>query len=285
MEDLSGKPSKILGAAQHIPVDRGGDATTSFPADPPPIGDLLAVEAERKAAGKKLCGMCGNKAAGKNVWICTLSPAFKCACPAPEGACISFLKKPSVIRHLQRKKKGLPVPAGVKYFYYGRPAAHSGPYLGHSPHDHQGVVTVAWIEPSPGLLHLAFSFCSPEDRWCKTKGRDMALGRLLRPIVVPFLYSPQRTVYEATRAILSHDFGRLAALSPGTTMWGAVPSWTKRLAGRLVAGEKRDRRIKRFAEYSLSKIILGGCPGITASQYPLGIMAKMMADIASLGNG
>ena len=146
-------------------------------------------------------------------------------------------------RPLQEKKRGLPVPQGVRFLYYGRP----GP----------GVVTVAWIIPSPGILHLGFAFCSPGDKWCKIAGRDMALARLLHPLVMPFLYSPKRTVHETVRAVLTHDFMRLAALAPGATMWGAVPSWTRRLGARMEA-EQKDKTIvlKMLQRGSLGKWLI-----------------------------
>ena len=160
-------------------------------------------------------------------------------------------------RLLQEKKRGLPVPQGVKFLYYGRP----GP----------GVVTVAWIIPSPGILRLGFAFCSPGDKWCKIAGRDMALARLLHPLVMPFLYSPKRTVHETVRAVLTHDFQRVTALSPGATMLGTVPSWTKDLAKRLMVG------------YKLTWLRVPQPP--VGIELPLTIIAQMMRDIASLENG
>ena len=159
---------------------------------------------------------------------------------------------------LQEKKHGLPIPLGTKFIYIGKP----GP----------GVVTVAWISPAPGTLHLGFSFCSPKDRWCKATGRDMALARLIHPVAIPFLYSPKRTVHEVIRAVLSHDFGKLSALSPGATMWGSVPSWTKDLTKRLMAGTERDRRGTVTCLFPFPIPI------------PLKIIAHMMRDIAALGN-
>ena len=175
----------------------------------------------------------------------------------------------------QEKKRGLPVPPGVKFIYYGRP----GP----------GVVTVAWIEPSPGILHLAFSFCSPKDHWCKITGRDQTLARLLHPIVMPFLYSPKRTVHETVRAVLTHDFQRVTALSPGATMLGTVPSWTKNLAKRLMGGTERERRGRgKTLGEKLAWLRAHGLnlnPPPMEIKLPLTIIARMMRDIAALGNG
>ena len=200
-------------------------------------------------------------------------------------------------RPLQEKKKGLPVPPGVKLNYFGRPGPN---------HAHQGVVTVAWIEPSPGLLHLSFSFCSPGDKWCKITGRDMALARLLHPVVIPFLYSPKRTVHEVVRAVLTHDFIRIAALAPGATMLGSIPSWTKDLAKRLMGGTERERRGRgktlgeklawlRAQGLNLNPSSLTSFPFSIASldkffrpplevELPLTIITRMMRDIAALGN-
>ena len=163
---------------------------------------------------------------------------------------------------LQEKKCGLPVPPGVSLLYVGAPRGKTSKGVS----QHQGVVTVAWIESSPGTLHLAFAFCSPEDRWCKATGRDMALARLLHPLVMPFLYSPKRTVHETVRAVLTHDFMRLAALAPGATMLGMVPSWTKALVKRMAT--RRVSGIGRLFPFNIP--------------IPLNIIAHMMADIAKL---
>ena len=230
------------------------------------------------AAGKKLCGMCGGKAPGRE-WRCTrlidqssqgnyrplnrgVPGGYFYVCPNPDGNCPGFLKNPSVKRHSQPKKKGLPVPPGVKFIYIGAPR---GKTKKGSP-QHQGVVTVAWIEPSPGTLHLAFSFCSPKDRWCKATGRDMALARLLHPAVIPCLYSPKRTVHEVVRAVLTHDFMRIYTLAPGATMLGMVPSWTKALVKRMAT--RRVSGIGRLFPFNIP--------------IPLNIIAHMMADIAKL---
>ena len=229
------------------------------------------------ADAKKQCGLCGHRAVKE--WRCTeihksieYGEPANYSCPFKGGICPGFLKKPSVIRPPQPKKKGLPVPPGVKFLYFGRPAAHSGPYLGRSPHDHQGVVTVAWIESSPGTLVMGFSFCSPEDPWCKIAGRELAMKRLYEhPLVMPFLYSPKRTVHETVRAVLTHDFQRVTALSPGATMLGTVPSWTKNLAKRLMVS------------YKLTWLRVPQPP--VGIELPLTIIAQMMRDIASLENG
>jgi hypothetical protein len=185
----------------------------------------------------------------------------------------------------QPKKKGLPVPEGVKFLYFGRPESGS--------REHQGVVTVAWIESSPGILVMGFSFCSPADSWCKITGRKIAMKRLYEhPLVMPFLYSPKRTVQETVRAMLTHDFERLAGIAPGVTIWGTVPSWTKNLAKRLMDGTERDRRGKTLGEklawlraQGLNPDFLGGIYiAPPARDLLFNIMARMMRDIAALGN-
>ena len=177
---------------------------------------------------------------------------------------------------LQEKKCGLPVPPGVSLLYVGAPRGKTSKGVS----QHQGVVTVAWIESSPGTLHLAFAFCSPEDRWCKATGRDMALARLIHPLVIPFLYSPKRTVHEVVRAVLTHDFVRLAALFPRMTMRERVPSWTMRLGERI--GKTRVVAIYKLPG-SAAKII-ASLKEFEIKHLPLAIMAQMMRDIAALGN-
>lgn len=224
---------------------------------PPPVDGLLA-------AGKKLCGMCAAKAKAKGDWHCLNSywAPLPCPVPDPENGCKGFNKKPSVVRPDQFKKKSLPVPEGVTFFYFGRPKSGS--------RGHKGVVTMATITPEPGILHLSFSFCSPKDSWCKVTGRDMALARLLYPVVVPYLYSPKRTAREVARAVMTHDFKRLAGLTPGATMWGSVASWTKDLAKRV-----ETRRVSGISGLIPFKIPI--------PLVPLDILARMMADIAKLG--
>ena len=176
----------------------------------------------------------------------------------------------------QEKRRGLSVLPGVQFLYVGKP----GP----------GVVTVAWIESSPGTLVMGFSFCSPKDPWCKITGREIAMTRLYElPIVMPFLYSPKRTVHETVRAVLTHDFQRIIALSPGATMLGTVPSWTKDLAKRLMGGTEKDRRGRgktlgdKLAWLRAQGLNLSAPP--MEIELPLTIIARMMRDIASLGNG
>ena len=201
--------------------------------------------------------------------------------PAPDGYC----KKP-----LQGKKRGLPIPAGASLLYIGRP-----PRPGTGSLEHEGVVTVAWITPAPGVLHLGFSFCSPKDRWCKVTGRDMALARIRTPLLdVPFLYDAERTVREVTRAVLNHDFEILEALIPGVTAWGhrRVPSWTKELGKRMGDSSRlrqaakiwqgvvnRVRKVVPFPDFLGDIYIAPPTRGL-----PFNIMARTMRDIA-LGNG
>lgn len=262
IQDLSGKEkSALLGAAEIALglMDKEVEAPrVPRPASEHPVEKVMIFErplsAEETAdhawgdpfmehglvaAGKKLCGMCVNKA--KDKWRClirTFDPgqsSESLPCPALNIGCAAFLKKPSTPRPPQIKKKGLPVPLGIKFLYYGRPQSGAS--------RHHGVVTVAWISPAPGTLLLSFAFCSPKDRWCKVTGRDMALARLIHPLIIPFLYSPKRTVYEVVRAVLSHDLERLALLTPGRRMWGGVPSWTKNLIKGMEVRERVLRRI------------------------------------------
>ena len=276
-QDLSGKPKAppvsrplpvidLLGTGKGSECPLSAEETAGFAAgDPFEEHGLLA-------AGKKMCGLCGHKAAGKE-WRCT---NIGYACPAIMP-CPGFSKKPSVPRPPQPKKKGLPVPPGVKFLYI---RVLRGKTKKGVP-QHQGVVTVAWTSPAPGILHLGFSFCSPKDRWCKVTGRDMALERLLHPLVVPFLYSPKRTAHEVVRAVMSHDFGKLAALTPGATMWERVPSWTRGLAKRM----SKTRVVAIYRLPGSATRIIANLKEFEIKHLPLSIMSRMMRDIAALGNG
>ena len=302
IQDLSGKPKDprmprpdsemVTSEIIHHLQEAGEKMRTGFD-DMCGVLHYKIIKRHENAAGKKLCGMCGDKEAGRGTWHCTRiisQPAyeryngmFSYPCPAPEGDCPGFLKKPSVIRSPQPKKKGLPVPKGIRFLYYGRP----GP----------GVVTVAWIESSPGTIVMGFSFCSPEDPWCKITGREIAMTRLYEhPLVMPYLYSPKRTVHETVRAVLTHDFQRVIALSPGATMLGTVPSWTKDLAKRLMGGTERDRRgrgktLGEKLAWLRAKGIISQADTVRRRFFgapvgiPLTIIARMMQDIHKLGNG
>lgn len=198
------------------------------------------------------------------------------------------LGKPEAPRvpRLQPKKKGLTVPEGIKFLYVGAPWGKTKKGVP----QHQGVVTVAWVESSPGTIVMGFSFCSPADPWCKTTGREISMKRLYEhPLVIPSLYSPKRTAYEVARAIISHDFGRLAALSPGATMWERVPSWTRTLSKwlpLLAASDRLDRKMKAILKTAsgfpidLARNQRRDNPHPTSAQ----ILAGMMRDIGKLGN-
>ena len=203
------------------------------------LGHVLRI-----AAGKKLCGMCGWKAPNKGEWRCRSQEmtrsgpydvGYICPVPNPMVGCLGFIKKPSCIQPTRPKKKRQPATPGVKFLYVGRPPG--------------GVVTVAYsITERVPLVEMAFSFCSPKDRWHKGLGRDMAVTRLRNsPITVPYIYSPERTVHEVVRGVLSHDFQRLERLIPGMKAWGhcRVPSWTKDLAKRVEGKEITAAEINR----------------------------------------
>ena len=241
------------------------------------VGDPFN-EAGLIAAGKKLCGTCDFKTGLKKIWKCLHSSRLPCPVPDPQAGCLGFRQSArSRPRPPQPKKKGLPVPEGVKFLYIGAPRGKTQKGVP----QHQGVVTVAWITPSPGTLHLGFSFCSPKDRWCKITGRDMALARLLRPLVIPFLYDTKRTVHEVVRAVLTHDFMRIAVLSPGATMWGRVPDWTRGLAKRM----SKTRVVAIYRLPGSAARIIANLKEFEIKHLPLNIMTRMMRDIAALGNG
>lgn len=251
-------------------------------------GDLLA-------AGKGQCGKCLKKR--KNQWRC----ADKLSCPTTAFRCIGYVLKKSLDRIVPPKKKVPPAPPGVKFLYFGRPRRqpqqrHKGlpdllqHLLGHPKNgslEHHGVVTVAYsIAERVPLVEIAFSFCSPKDRWCKATGRDMAITRLHNsPITVPYIYSPKRTMHEVVRAILSHDFQRLERLIPGMKAWGncRVPSWTKDLAERMerkeITASEINRTLGRPANWRPDPTHAADAftyllPGIT--------LARILADLAKL---
>ena len=254
------------------------------------VADGLArPDRHKNAAGKKLCGMCANKTKGE--WRCESKgfPASDLHCPAI-SECRFFFPNPTVQRPPQPKKKCLPVPPGVKFLYFGQLRGKTKKGVP----QHQGIVTVAWSEPSPGTLHLGFSFCSPKDPWHKTTGRDIALTRLLRPVVIPFLYSPRRTVHEVARAVMSHDFVRLAAIAPGGAMWGGIPSWTKGLAKKMWPTRRPQPRITfistpRQVKRLFSKYCVDEAMSMVPTEVwrprpsPLNILTRMAFDIAKLG--
>jgi hypothetical protein len=223
--------------------------------------------------GKKQCGLCAHKAEHR-VWVCTRAipqPASEkyagwvnYPCPAPSD-CPGFERKPEVVRNLQVKRKGLPVPKGMKFLYLGLPGSgviFIGPKSQKQAgsQDHEGVVTVAWISPAPGILHLGFSFCNPghpgvpprsdfkgrpavrPDSFCKAEGRDYAMKNLYDdPLAYSFLYNAKRAVCDVVKATLNHDprLKQFASVPPLLK----VPSWTKNLGKRpkicvLLRGDK-----------------------------------------------
>lgn len=250
------------------------------------VHDLSAkptdVDAAWIAAGKKLCGMCGYRAAEKGIWRCKGVPVtgkhggvYFHTCPAPDGDCPGFQAKPSAPRPPQAKKKGLSVAPGITFQYYGRPGAPGAWHEGDRAH--QGVVTVA-IDQGPGILHLGFSFCSPKDRWCKVTGRDMAMERLYDdPLVVPYLYNPRRSAFDVIRAVLAHN-RRLTAFADAVPPLLKVPDWTKGLAERTEGGFCRNPilSVSLPANKGRQRILMA------PMEVPLRILAHMMADIAKL---
>jgi hypothetical protein len=201
-----------------------------------------------EADGKKQCGLCAYKMAGKS-WECSRREG-EYVCPSHE-VCCGFLQKPEVLRNLQPKRKGLKIPPGMKFHYLGLPGSgviFIGPKSQKQAgsQDHEGVVTVAWISPAPGILHLGFSFCNPgnngvppgpgsrgrpatrPDSFCKAEGRDIAMKNLYDdPLVYSFLYNAKRAVCDVVKAAINHDprLQQFASVPPLLK----VPSWTKNL--------------------------------------------------------
>jgi len=186
-----------------------------------------------------------------------------------------------------KKVKGLPVPAGVTFLYLGR-LSKSVPALFRPPSGrfgHAGVITVAMIIPEPTRLHLGLAFCSPEDPWCKVKGRDMALARLfLTPVVVPFLDEPQRVTTWVVSALVRRDFAtiRKFALSLPGDIETLVPGWTKKLSPYLTYPFRRRQRrpTQEFADEAAP--VLNNYPpgGIRTPEAK--ILFNMIRDLAKL---
>lgn len=234
------------------------------------VKHLSNLPRHENAAGKKLCGMCGWKAAGKGNWCCTnRSLGEPLPCPFVSvnlKSCPCFAKKFSITRTQQPKQQISPaVSPGVQFLYFGRPGLDEGAIwrqlrgLG-PPNRHRGVVTVAYaIAEKSHLVEISFSFCSPEDRWCKATGRRLADQRLGdKYLTVPYLYSPKRTIHEVARAVMKHDWKTLFRIADYTQadlrpFQRSVPGWTRDLAKRLAI-----------------------------QNIPIPILYRMMADIAKL---
>ena len=209
-------------------------------AGPLPIEDPLNQE----AGGKKLCGLCGYKAARKGDWRCTRhipQPSYEeyegmtfYPCPASNRGCPGFERKPIVTTSIQPKPERLAVPPGMIFLYINR-------------------VTIAVLlrggDVDKGSIWMGFAFChsgNPKkglkpDRFCKATGRNEAMKSLYDdPLIAPYLYDPIRTAKEVTRAILGHDLARVStygALLPHN-LYKRVPGWTKAIVKRFDRWEK-----------------------------------------------
>jgi hypothetical protein len=213
---------------------------------PPSIKDPL----EQQAAGKRLCGLCGHKAARKGDWSCTrkipkpfleeYDNLIYYPCPAPAGDCIGFEPCPRVKKSVQIKPERLAVPPGMIFLYIDR-------------------VTVAVLlrggDVALGSIHMGFAFChsgNPKkglkpDRFCKATGRNEAMKQLYDdPLIAPYLYEPIRIAKEVTRAVLDHDLSRVsryAALLP-LMLYKRVPGWTRAIAKRIERWERVVRMVR-----------------------------------------
>lgn len=211
-----------------------------FPAEPPPIEELLADARHQNAVGKKQCGMCTNRStamvSGKQAWKCTISmggPDRKhpesLPCPALIVGCNAFTAKPIKPLPVQTKPPRVDIPAGVRFIYFGRPRQDER---------HQGVMTVAYsLDLRNHVVQIGFSLCSLKDQWVKAKGQEIAIHRLLSfPITARYLYEPRRLVVHIAQALLEHRKGEIRSISTGcSNNWLSmqIPSWTLDLARRL----------------------------------------------------
>lgn len=206
------------------------------------------------AAGKKLRGMCVNKSPDKGRWSC--SNHFQCPTSLPN--CPGFTEKPVGLRSLQSKKKGLEIPPGMSFLYFGRPW---GPHSGAT--NHHGVMTVAFLPIDGHFLQLGFAFCHsgrhsgdpkkriPVEPFCKSDGRDEAMKKLYDdPVICPYYYSPTHTAWEVALAVLRHDFKRFNFLVLPPNFGRSIPSWTKKMAKKLDQAGERQRRLRRLARKS-----------------------------------
>jgi hypothetical protein len=200
--------------------------------------------------------MCSFKQTGK--WACGNISQFKCPSPESSGKCPGFQQKPRAHRVPPSKLKGLAIPPGVTFTYYGKPQGGA--------REHKGVITVA-MRVQEHVIYLGFSFCSPKDPWHKIQGRDLALKRLHDDaVVVPYLYSPKQTARDVVAAVALHDWPRLSF----QTFQARVPDWTKKLGKRM--GVRRVSKISKLYRFKAA-------PGsLTPSQ----ILGQMKAEIDKL---
>ena len=212
----------------------------------------MVVDRHENAAGKRACGTCNWKA--KDEWLCTRPDGLR-HCPAFDGACCAWEKKPRQPRPTQAKPPRLAIPAGVRFIYLGRPRQGER---------HQGVMTVAYsVCKMPHLIEIGFSFCSPLDSWVKAKGQKLAVERLLKmPITAPYLYEPRRLVFHITQALVEQRFQELSKIVTvdGSEFfapyWASkVPGWSKDFAQRLKTRKVSGiSRLKLFERRSFESV-------------------------------
>jgi hypothetical protein len=155
---------------------------------------------------------------------------------------------------LQTKKKGLPIPPGVTFFYYGRPTKLRSELAG--ARGHQGVVTVAMglSESSPERIILGLSFCSTEDAFCKVTGRDLALQRLFDdPVVIPYLDEPQKMARQVVALLITREFKKLSQFGVvmPTDIERLVPGWAKDLAKSMQKRQSFKKPTRLSVDHSM----------------------------------
>jgi hypothetical protein len=237
-----------------------------------------------QADGKRLCGLCGHKSAKKGDWTCTKTipqPTLKkyelfshYPCPAPDGDCPGFEKCPQVTRPTQTKPERLAVPPGMIFLYINR-------------------VTIAVLlcgeEVSPNNIHMGFAFChsgNPKkgikpDRFCKATGRNVAMKHLCDdPLIIGYLYDPIRVAREVTRAVLSHDFGRLSRFADFTPHFKRqVPGWTTAISKRFYRWVRLTRKYGRVRGHKIPLDLKPGKIMQPSKFHAPGPLARIITDI------
>ena len=97
------------------------------------------------------------------------------------------------------------------------------------------------------------------------------------PLTVNYLYEPRRMVIQIARAMMEHRFKEVGQFCNRSerTLGLLAPSWTRKLAEWL-NGQDIYRRTEKVWRSLLDRK--------SAKVLPLGIMARMLQDIAALDN-
>lgn len=154
------------------------------------------------------------------------------------------------------KPARLAIPEDVRFMYFGAP---KGERKAGQP-EHQGVMTVAYrVSDKLKIVSIGYSFCSPKDRWVKSRGQSIALQRLENwTIVAHYLYEPRRLVMHIAQALMEHSWVGLVGVIGKSGLHNAkvmetLPSWTHSLAKWLKALSDHHEEIFREIKKGLRK--------------------------------